>query len=121
MPVVWIPPPLRRLTNDQETVRVAGNSVKEVIDQLETQFPGMKERLCDGDALRPGLAVVIDTQVSRAGLSQQVDEASEVHFVPAIGGGSSAAGGPTRVDEAPAEPQPVRKPARQPRPPASRL
>ena len=87
MPVVWIPASLRALTHQQETVRVGGATVRAVIDELEARFPGIKERLCDGTKLRPGLAVVVDTQVSRVGLAQAVDDNSEVHFLPAIGGG----------------------------------
>jgi molybdopterin synthase sulfur carrier subunit len=87
MPVVWIPAQLRALTNQQETVRVGGSTVREVIDQLDAQFPGIKQRLVEGAGLRPGLAVVVDTQVSRAGLSEPVGPESEVHFLPAIAGG----------------------------------
>ena len=87
MPTVWIPATLRALTNQQETVCVGGATVGEVIGQLDAQFPGIKARLCAGDNLRPGLVVAIDTEVSRAGLGQSVDENSEVHFLPAIGGG----------------------------------
>jgi sulfur-carrier protein len=89
MPVVWIPVTLRSLTGGEETVRAAGATMREVIDTLETRFPGIRERLCDGDSLRPGLAVVIDNQVSRAGLWQSVSADSEIHFVPAIAGGIS--------------------------------
>jgi molybdopterin synthase sulfur carrier subunit len=87
MPTVWIPALLRHLTGQRETVQVSGQSVREVIDALETQFPGIKARLIQGEALRPGLAVVIDTEVSREGLSAAVAENSEVHFIPAVGGG----------------------------------
>ena len=87
MPVVWIPPSLRGLTGDMETLRVAGATVEEVIAQLDAQFPGIKDRLCEGASLRSGIAVVIDNQVSRAGLWQPVGAESEVHFVPAIAGG----------------------------------
>lgn len=87
MPMVWIPATLRALTLQQETVRVGGATVREVIDQLDAKFPGIKARLCDGDNLRPGIVVAIDSDVSRAGLGQEVNENSEVHFLPAIGGG----------------------------------
>ena len=87
MPVVWIPASLRALTNQCETIRVDGKTVREVIDQLELQFPGIKARLCEGDSLRRGLAVAIDAEMSRSGLDQTVPENSEVHFLPAIGGG----------------------------------
>lgn len=87
MPVVWIPAALRKLTREKDTVRVAGATVREVIDRLDDQFPGIKARLCDGDRMRPGLAVAIDAEVSRLGLDQVVAENSEVHFLPAVGGG----------------------------------
>jgi len=60
-----------------------------VIEALERKYPGIRARLCDGDAIRPGLSVVIDAQVSRAGLSETISENSEVHFIPAIAGGAS--------------------------------
>ena len=87
MPTVWIPALLRHLTNDQESVQVPGTSVREVIDVLETKFPGIKACLCQGDKVRPGLAIVIDGQVVRGGLSEAVQENSEVHFIPAVAGG----------------------------------
>jgi molybdopterin synthase sulfur carrier subunit len=87
MPTVWIPALLRPLTEGQETVQVPGQTVLEVLDALEMKFPGIKARLCQDNQLRPGMAVVIDGQIARAGLSESVQEKSEVHFIPAIAGG----------------------------------
>ncbi len=87
MPVVWIPAPLRTLTGGRETVPVSGATVAEVVAALERLHPGIRDRLCDGDALRPGLTVAVDDQVARLGLREPVRESSEVHFLPAIGGG----------------------------------
>ena len=39
------------------------------------------------DDLLPGLAVVVDGETSLLGLLERVQESSEVHFLPAIGGG----------------------------------
>jgi sulfur-carrier protein len=89
MPTVWIPALLRNLTQGQQTVQVPGLTVREVIDALDAKFPGIKARLCQDDQLRPGMAVVIDTQVARGGLSEAVQDTSEVHFIPAIAGGRS--------------------------------
>jgi molybdopterin synthase sulfur carrier subunit len=61
--------------------------VRDVIDALERLYPGVKARLCDGESLRSGMVVVVDTEAARLGLGQPVGEGSEVHFVPAIGGG----------------------------------
>ena len=90
MATVWIPPQLRDLTGGQETVTVAGANVRQIIAEVDRVFPGIRERLCDGDGLRSGIAVAVDTQVARLGLLQPVGETSEVHFVPAIAGGAEA-------------------------------
>ena len=87
MPVVWIPPQMRDLTAGQDRVTVPGARVGEVIEALERRYPGLKARLCDGEALRPGLAVVVGTEVSRLGWRQPVGPDSEIHFLPAIAGG----------------------------------
>ena len=88
MVVVWIPSLLQDLTGHQQTVTVAGSTIGQIIDDLELKYPGIKGRLCDGQGLRRGIAVAIDTQVARLGLSEPVGAQSEVHFVPAISGGS---------------------------------
>ena len=87
MPTVWIPPLLRELTDGQETVTVPGRTVGEVIQALEERFPGIQERLCQGNRLRPGITVTVDGVLGTKGLREPVAEESEVHFVPAIGGG----------------------------------
>jgi sulfur-carrier protein len=61
--------------------------VRELIDALDARYPGVKARLMQGDQLRSGMAVVIDTQMARGGLADAVAETSEVHFIPAIAGG----------------------------------
>jgi molybdopterin converting factor small subunit len=87
MATVWIPAPMRDLTNGQETVTVSGARIGQVIEALEQRFPGMRERLAVADGLRPGIAAVVDGEVARLGLLQPVGPASEVHFLPAISGG----------------------------------
>ncbi|MBL8796225.1 MAG: MoaD/ThiS family protein [Planctomycetia bacterium] len=89
MPTVWIPSLLRDLTGGHSTVTAKGHTVRELIDFLERDYPGFRQRVCDAHGLRPGLAVVVDAEVARLGLLQPVNEQSEVHFQPAIGGGSS--------------------------------
>ena len=56
---------------------------------MEERHPGIKEYLVDDeeDDLIPGLAVIIDGEVSQLGMLDKVGESSEVHFLPAIGGG----------------------------------
>ena len=63
-----------------------------MINNLEEQYPGIKEFLVDEmeDDLIAGIAVIIDGEVSQLGLLDKVGENSEVHFLPAIGGGRKA-------------------------------
>ena len=63
MPVVGIPSLLRDLTNGQRLISVEGDTVRQVIENLEKLHPGIKERLYDGDRLRSSIAVVVTNGV----------------------------------------------------------
>lgn len=87
MATVFIPPLLRDMTGGQTKLSIPGESVREVIDELEARFPGISGRLCQDGRLRPGMAVFINSEVSTIGLRQRLAPDSEVHFLPAISGG----------------------------------
>ena len=87
MPRVFIPVQLRDLTAGQAEIEVAGAIVRELVEALDRQFPGFKNRVCVGDDLSPALQVSIDGQFSRRGLDARVSPKSEVHFLPVFGGG----------------------------------
>ena len=89
MPVVGIPSLLRDLANGQRFVSVEGDTVRQVIEKLEKLHPGIKERLYDGDRLRPSIAIVVDGHTSTLKLRERLQESSEVHFVISISGGKS--------------------------------
>lgn len=90
MAEVWIPPLLQKLTGGIRYVTVPGSSVRQIVNNLQQAYPGTKAVLYDeeADRIRPGIAVVVDGEVTHRGLMQQVGENSEVHFLPAIGGGA---------------------------------
>jgi molybdopterin synthase sulfur carrier subunit len=87
MPRIFIPPLLRPKAEGLESIEVPGGSVREVVAAIDARFPGLGEALCEGDSLRAGLTVVVDGDVSPQGLLQKLGPDSEVHFLPAIGGG----------------------------------
>jgi sulfur-carrier protein len=87
MPTVFIPPPLKALAGGAERVTVEAATVRAAVDELEAQFPGMRDRLCVDDRIRPGWAVAVDGHVASLGLLKKLSADSEVHFLPAIGGG----------------------------------
>ena len=78
---------MRNLSGGRHRVEVEGATVRQVIESLDKQFPGMKERLMENGSLMPGISVIVDGQQSQLGLLERLEEASEVHFLPAIGGG----------------------------------
>lgn len=88
MPEVHIPAMLRELTGGRSTVEAAGATVREVIEDLDRQWPGIRDRLIEGGRLRANLSVAVDGEVSPIGLREAVEPASEVHFVAAIKGGA---------------------------------
>ena len=87
MAVVFVPALLRELTGGRSQVSVGGASVREVVDKLEAEYPGLRARLVGGGALLPSLSVAVDGEVSPLGLMEKVGETSEVHFLTAISGG----------------------------------
>jgi sulfur-carrier protein len=88
MPIVVIPSLLRRFTQGLERVEVPGSTIRELIRNLGERFPGIDQQLLvDGD-IRPSIAVSIDGEIATGGVLDSVTETSEVHFIPALGGGS---------------------------------
>ena len=89
MSEVHIPAMLRELTGGRSPVEAAGATVREVIEDLDRRWPGIRDRLMEGGRLRPNLSVAVDGEVSPLGLRETVAPASEIHFVAAIKGGGT--------------------------------
>ena len=91
MPVkVKIPTPLRRLTNQQDRVDADGASIGAIVDSLEGQFPGIKERICDeSGGLRHFVNIYLNGEDVRYldGLESALKAGDEVSIVPAVAGG----------------------------------
>ncbi len=87
MAQVYIPHQMRELTGGVERIELAGETVRQLIAALDERFPGLAQRLRTGDGLTPGLSVSVDGALAARGLHARVSSASEVHFIPAIGGG----------------------------------
>ena len=85
---VFVPTMLQTMTDGVKQIDMEADNVRQVIDRLETLYPGMKDRLIESGQIRSNLAVAIDGEVARMGLLEKIGEAREIHFVPAIGGGS---------------------------------
>jgi len=84
---IRIPASLRRLTGGVSEVRSHATTVRALIDELDRQFPGMRARLCDGDRLKSGVAVAVNSRISATGLATSIPDGAEVTFLPSVSGG----------------------------------
>jgi molybdopterin synthase sulfur carrier subunit len=90
MATIRIPSPLRRYTNGQSKTEASGANIYQIIDNLETQFPGVKSRLCDenGQIKRYVNVFVNDKEIrTLQGAETPVADNDEVSIVPAMAGG----------------------------------
>ncbi len=91
MITVRIPTPLRPMTGGEREVEGKGNNIGEVIDQLNTAHPGLKERICDEQGeIRRFINVYLNEEDIRflTGKETPVKDGDEVSIIPAIAGGS---------------------------------
>ena len=79
---------MQNMTDGQQTVEVEGSNVRQVVNNLDELYPGIKERLVANNKIKPNISVAVDGIVSSMGKLEKVQEASEVFFLPAIGGGA---------------------------------
>jgi molybdopterin synthase sulfur carrier subunit len=90
MATVRIPTPLRKLTAGQEEVKAAGATITAIIGSLESQFPGLKERICDDQGkMRRFVNIFKNDEDIRflQNLDTPVADSDELSIVPAIAGG----------------------------------
>lgn len=89
MPVVRIPTPLRPHTGGLDSVESAGTTVGEVLGGVGTQYPGLKERIFDGEELRRFVNVYVNNEDIRYldDLATAVADKDEVSIIPAVAGG----------------------------------
>ncbi len=88
--IVRIPTPLRKITNDKDEVTAEGNTVKEVLDNVEKTCPGLKERICEDDGnLRRFVNIYLNDEDIRfkENMDTVLKEGDELSIIPAIAGG----------------------------------
>jgi len=89
MATVRIPTPLRTLTGGEDQVTAPGDTVKDVIENLEKNHPGLRERLLDDKGVRRFVNIYVGDEDIRFldGLNTQLKASDEISIVPAIAGG----------------------------------
>ncbi|MEA2516772.1 MAG: sulfur-carrier protein [Actinomycetota bacterium] len=88
---VKIPTQLRNLTDGSSEVEASGDTISAVIEDLERNHPGIKERILDeSGSLRRFVNVYVGDEDVRflQGIDSPVDEGGSVSIIPAVAGGS---------------------------------
>lgn len=87
---IRIPAPLRKLTREQELVEAAGSNIEEILADLDKNYPGLKERICDETGnVRRFVNIFINDEDIRflSDKATPVKDGDEISIVPAIAGG----------------------------------
>ena len=90
MATIYIPTPLRRLTGGESKIEATGETVGDLIQQVEQSHPGVADRVLDGDGnVKRFINIFVnDDEVrTRDGLATPVNEGDKVSIVPAMAGG----------------------------------
>jgi molybdopterin synthase sulfur carrier subunit len=90
MATVYIPAPIRRITSGHGKVTATGATVRDVLNDLERQYPGVRSQLFEpGGEVRSFINVFVNgTEIRQLqGLNTPVKDADEVSIIPAMAGG----------------------------------
>jgi len=91
MPSVRIPTPLRKLSGDRDELNISAANVSELIEGLEKECPGIKDRICDEDGnIRRFINLYVNNEDIRFlnGKDTELSENDNVSIIPAIAGGN---------------------------------
>lgn len=84
---VTIPSPLLSYTDQQSMVEAEGNTVAELLDDLNRQFPGLRFRMIDEqDCLRPHMRIFVNGEMITT-LQTPLLSSDEIHVLQALSGG----------------------------------
>ena len=87
---VRIPTPLMKLTDNQSEVSAEGETISDIINNLENQFNGIKDRICEENGTpRRFINIYVNEEDIRflEGEKTTVKDGDEISIIPAIAGG----------------------------------
>jgi molybdopterin synthase sulfur carrier subunit len=87
---VSIPSALLSRTGQRRRVPASGRTVREVIDALESAYPGLRFNIChETGELRPFVNIFLGTEEVRylQGLDTPVDPGATIHIIHSVAGG----------------------------------
>lgn len=90
MATVRIPTPLRKLSGDRDELNIIASNVSQMIEELEKECPGIKDRICDENGeVRRFINLYVNNEDIRFldGKDTKLEESDSVSIIPAIAGG----------------------------------
>lgn len=86
---VRIPTPLQKLTNGKAEVECSAKNIAELVDALEKDYPGIKERLSEGGKVRRFINIYVNDEDIRFVNKEEtaLKDGDNISIVPAIAGG----------------------------------
>ena len=89
MTTIRIPPTLRPEVGGERQVPAAGDTVRELLDDLTSRFPGLRTQLVEDDDIAPFVNVYVEGEDVRTldGIDTPVQHGSTVILLPAMAGG----------------------------------
>ncbi len=87
MAMVFIPALMRPVAGGKDRVEIEGRTLREIVENLEKAYPGMKALLVADGQIQDGIALAVNGEPSEVGLMMEVPEGGEVQIMPAIAGG----------------------------------
>ena len=91
MATVFIPASMRQLCGDRHSVEVAGATLRQVIENLDPECPGIHALIVEDGMVRPGIQLAVNGVTAATGLLRSVPEDAEVQILPAMSGGGHSA------------------------------
>lgn len=89
MAIVRLSTPLRRFTGGKPEVEAEGDTLNDVISDLEKKHPGIAEKIMDGDTIQRFVNIYVNNEDVRLGddLTTKLGEKDIVSILPAVSGG----------------------------------
>lgn len=92
MATVFIPALMRPLCGERHSVEVRGATLRQVIENLEPECPGIHAIVVEDGMVRPGIQLAVNGVTAATGLLRSVPEDAEVQILPAMSGGACSPG-----------------------------
>ena len=91
MSIVRVPPVLRAEAGGAREVEASGGTVRELLDDLISRFPGLRTQLVEDEEIAPFVNVYVQGEDVRTldGLETPVAIGSTVILLPAMAGGGA--------------------------------